>query len=52
VTLRCRRQAGKPYVGFLYRYYSGSIVNDSSGHVERFIRAAHCPSTSSGRLPC
>ena len=50
--IRRRRQAGKPYVGFLFRYYSGPIVNDSNGHVERLIRAAHCPCTSSGRLPC
>jgi hypothetical protein len=40
VTLRRRRQAGKPYVGFLFHYYSGPIVNDSSGHVERLIRTA------------
>jgi len=52
VTLGRRRQAGKPYVAFLFRYYSGPTVNDSSGHVERLIRAAHCPSRSSGRLPC
>jgi hypothetical protein len=30
VTPRRRRQVSKPYVGFLFRYYSGPIVNDST----------------------